>query len=712
MKSKTLFPCLFVCLFVISCSQRQGPSGAKIQYPETKKVDTVDTYFGTKVPDPYRWLEDDNAEETQSWVQGQNKVTYSYLKEIPFRDKVKSTVENLIDYKKVSAPRKHGDYYYYYKNDGLQDQSVYYRTKELGAGQEQVFLDPNSFSEDGTVSMAGTFFSKDGSMMTYLISDGGSDWRKAITVNTKTQKVVGDTLTDLKFTGISWKGTDGFYYSSYERPKEGQALTAANQNQKVYYHKIGTPQSEDRVVFGNDIQRRGISAGLTEDERFLVLSPWKGTSGNELYVKDLKKPQSAFVKIIDDFENNHQVIHSEGNHLFIYTNLNAPNYRVVETTIDNPTPDNWEDVIPESDNVLSSASTAGGYLFLNYLKDAKSMVRQVTMDGKPVRDVKLPAIGSAGGFGGESDDKELFYTFTSFTYPSSVFRYDIESGKSEMYEQPKVSFDPKKYETKQVFYKSKDGTEIPMFIVHRKGMELDGSHPTLLYGYGGFNISLTPSYSTRWISWLELGGVFAMANLRGGGEYGESWHKAGIRMKKQNVFDDFIAAGEYLIEQDYTSSEKLAIIGGSNGGLLIGATMTQCPDLAQVAIPQVGVMDMLRYHKFTIGAAWASDYGRADESKKMFEYLYDYSPYHNLEPDTDYPATLITTADHDDRVVPAHSFKFAARLQEYHNGDDPVLIRIETRAGHGAGTPTSKTIEQLTDIFSFTLYNMNEQAEI
>jgi len=709
MKNRIWIVLLFLP-FVFSCTQKGSPN-ADLQYPDTKKVDTVDTYFGTEVPDPYRWLENDDSKETAQWVQAQNKVTFSYLEDIPFRNEIKETVKKLIDYQKVSAPKKYGDYYYYYKNEGLQDQSVYYRTKDLSIDSEEVFLNPNEFSEDGTVSMAGTFFSRDGSMMTYLISDGGSDWRKAITLNTETKEMVGDTLTDLKFTGIAWKGTDGFYYSSYERPKEGKALTAANTNQKVYYHKIGTSQSEDRVVFGNEIQRRGASASLTEDERFLVISPWQGTSGNELYIKDLKNAQSSFKKVIDNFDNNHQVIHSEGDRLLIYTNLDAPNYRIVETTINNPTPDNWENVVLESDQVLNSASTAGGYLFLNYLEDAKSAVKQATLEGEHLRDIELPMIGSARGFSAQSDQEELFYTFTSFTYPSTVFRYDIESGKSEMFKQPEVSFNPDNYTTKQVFYESKDGTKIPMFIVHRKGIERNGNHPTLLYGYGGFNVSLTPSFNTKQISWLEIGGVYAVANLRGGGEYGESWHKQGIKMKKQNVFDDFIMAGEYLIEEGYTKSDKLAINGGSNGGLLVGAAMTQRPNLAGVAIPQVGVMDMLRYHKFTIGAAWASDYGRADESKEMFEYLYNYSPYHNLEPNTDYPATMVTTADHDDRVVPAHSFKFTSRLQEYQSGEDPVLIRIETRAGHGAGTPTSKTIEQLTDIFSFTLFNMDEEPE-
>ncbi|NGP75448.1 S9 family peptidase [Balneolaceae bacterium YR4-1] len=711
MKKKTLSSLLLISLLFIYCNRLPGPSGVDIQYPETKKVDTVDTYFGTEVADPYRWLEDDNSAETEAWVEAQNEVTYSYLEEIPFRDQVEERVKALFDYQRVTAPNRHGDYYYYYKNDGLQDQSVYYRTMDPDSDKEEVFLNPNEFSEDGTISMAGTFFSKDGSLMTYLISDGGSDWRKAITLNTETKEMVGDTLTDLKFTGVSWRGNEGFYYSSYERPEEGEALTAANQNHKVYFHEVGTLQSSDRVVFGDEVRRRIVSAYLTEDERFLVLSAAQGTSGNELYINDLDNPESDYIQIIDDFENNHQVIHSDGDRLLIYTNREAPNYQIVETTIDAPEPANWEALIPESENVLNNASTAGSYLFLNYLEDAKSAVQQVNLSGEYVRDVELPTIGSASGFSGEADDEVLYYTFNSFTYPRTVFRYHIESGESELFKQPNVAFDPDRYETKQVFYESKDGTEVPMFIVHRKGMERNANHPTLLYGYGGFNISLTPSFSTDWISWLELGGVFAMANLRGGGEYGEEWHEAGTKMQKQNVFDDFIAAGEYLLQQDYTRSSKLAIMGGSNGGLLVGATMTQRPDLAGVAIPQVGVMDMLRYHKFTIGAAWASDYGRADESEEMFHYLYDYSPYHNLEPNTEYPATLITTADHDDRVVPAHSFKFAARLQEYHSGDEPVLIRIETRAGHGAGTPTSKEIEQLTDIYSFILYNMNEKPE-
>ena len=711
MKKFILLSAFFFLSYSFGHAQNQTPP-TKIQYPETKKVDTVDTYFGTEVKDPYRWLEDDNADNTARWVQKQNKITFNYLEQIPFRSEIESRVKELIDYQRVSAPSKQGDFYYYYKNTGLQDQSVYYRTDDLDSDNEDVFLNPNKFSDDGTISMAGSSFSDDGSLMTYLISDGGSDWRKAITLDTQTKKMVGDTLKNLKFTGISWKGTDGFYYSSYERPEEGEKLTQTNQNQKVYYHELGTPQSNDKIVFGDDIQRRTASGYLTEDERFLVVTASARTSGNELYIKDLQNSSNGFTTVVDNQDNDQYVINSDGNQLMIYTNRDAPNYRVVTTNANNPGPENWTNLIPESEQTLTGASTAGGYLFLNYLKDAKSSIKQMTLQGDSVRSVELPGIGSAGGFSGESNDEELFYSFTSYTYPNTIFRFDIESGQSTLYEQPDVAFNPDQYETKQIFYESKDGTKIPMFIVHKKGLARDGNQPTLLYGYGGFNISLTPSYSTRWAAWLELGGTVAVANLRGGGEYGERWHKAGIKMNKQNVFDDFIAAAEYLMDENYTSSKKLAIMGGSNGGLLVGATMTQRPDLAGVAIPQVGVLDMLRYHLFTIGAAWASDYGRSDESKEMFNYLYGYSPYHNLEKGTNYPATLITTADHDDRVVPAHSFKYAARLQEYHGGDDPVLIRIETRAGHGAGTPTSKTIEQLTDIFSFTLYNMNEEPEI
>ena len=675
-------------------------------YPETKKVDTVDTYFGIQVKDPYRWLEDDLSDATASWVQSQNDVTFGYLNNIPFRDKIKNRLEELWNYEKVYAPAKHGDYYYFYKNDGLQNQNVYYRTKELG-GEATVFIDPNKFSDDGTISMSGTSFTKDGSLVGVLLSEGGSDWRKAVILNTGSMEMVGDTLIDMKFTGITWVGNDGFYYSSYDKPQEGSELSARTQHHKLYYHELGTPQSDDRLIFGGDAQpRRYIGAYTTEDERYLIIQAAQSTSGNELYLKNLTNPNSEIVKVVDNFDQDHSVIGNDGSRLFIQTNSNAPNRKVVEVDVTNPSPDQWKNLIPETENVLNAA-TGGGKIFATYMIDAKTSVKQFDLQGRMEREVELPGIGSAYGFSARSADEELYYTFTSFTYPSSIFRYNIGEGSSELYKKPDIQFDPDNYETKQVFYESKDGTKVPMFIVHKKGIELNGQNPTYLYGYGGFNVSLTPSFSISRLVWLENGGIYAQPNLRGGGEYGKKWHLAGTKMSKQNVFDDFIAAGEYLIANNYTSSEYLAIAGGSNGGLLVGATMTQRPDLAKVAFPAVGVLDMLRYHKFTAGAGWAYDYGTADESKEMFEYLLKYSPLHAIKPGTGYPATMVTTADHDDRVVPAHSFKFAATLQENHTGENPVLIRIETDAGHGAGTPTSKIIESISDRYAFAWYNMD-----
>lgn len=674
-------------------------------YPATAKVDTVDVYFGTEVKDPYRWLEDDRSEQTAAWVKSQNEVTFDYLNKIPFREQVKARLEKLWNYEKVGTPFREGEYYYFYKNDGLQNQYVVYRKKGLD-GEVEVFLDPNTFSKDGTVSLAGLNFTSDGSMCAYQISEGGSDWRKVIVKNTNTGDIVEDTLIDVKFSGVAWKGTEGFYYSSYDKPKAGSELSGLTQFHKLYFHKVGTPQTSDKLIFGGEKQpRRYIGAGLTEDERFLVISAATSTSGNELYLQDLSKPNSSIITVVGNFDNEHNIIANEGSRLLIQTNLGAPNNRIVEVDAANPAPENWKDVIAETQNVLN-AGTGGGKIFANYMIDARTAIKQFDMKGTLEREVELPGIGSAGGFGARMSDTELYYSFTSFTYPSSSFKYDIASGKSEIYYSPKIDFNPEEYETKQVFYTSKDGTKVPMFITYKKGMKLDGKNPTLLYAYGGFNVSLTPSFSIARLVWLENGGIYAQPNLRGGGEYGEEWHKAGTKMQKQNVFDDFIAAGEYLIKEGYTSSSYLAISGGSNGGLLVGATMTQRPDLAQVAFPAVGVMDMLRYHKFTAGAGWAYDYGTADESKEMFEYLKAYSPVHALKPGTSYPATMVTTADHDDRVVPAHSFKFAANLQENHVGDNPVLIRIETNAGHGAGTPTSKQIEQAADMYSFAWYNM------
>jgi len=703
---KLIYVLIIVCFW--SCQQQEQQSVSLI-YPETQKVDTTDMYFGTEVADPYRWLEDDLSDETASWVKSQNEVTFAYLNQIDFRDKIKTRLEELFDYKRVSAPFEEGEYEYFYQNDGLQNQSVLYRKDK--EGNEEVFLDPNKFSEDGTISLAASSFTDDGSLYAYMISIGGSDWRKAIVINTETMNVVEDTLHNIKFSGINWNGNEGFYYSSYDKPKEGSELSAKTQIHKLYYHKLGTSQDSDELIFGGESNPyRYVGGYVTEDNRYLVISAAESTSGNKLFIKDLANDGEIIV-VDEDIETDEYVLHTEGDRILIQTNHEAPNQRVVETTISDPSTPTWKDVIPETENVLS-ASTGGGYLFTNYLVDAKTEIKQYTTKGELVREVELPAIGSVYGFGSDVDEDFIYYTFTSFTYPSSIYKYDIPSGKSELYKQPEIDFNPDDYETKQIFYESKDGTKVPMFIVHKKGIELDGKNPTELYAYGGFNISLRPTFSTSRILWLENGGIYAQPNIRGGGEYGEKWHKAGTKMQKQNVFDDFIAAGEWLIDNDYTSSDFLSIRGGSNGGLLVGATMTQRPDLAKVAFPAVGVMDMLRYHKFTAGAGWASDYGTSEESQEMFEYLKVYSPVHALKPGTNYPATMVTTADHDDRVVPAHSFKFAATLQEHHVGDNPVLIRIETDAGHGAGTPISKTIEQVADRYAFAWYNMGVIPEI
>lgn len=674
-------------------------------YPQTEKIGHKDVYFGVEVEDPYRWLEDDLSEKTKAWVEAENEVTQDYLAQIPFREAIRKRLEDLWNFEKYSAPFVEGDYTYFYKNDGLQNQAVLYR-KQGDNGKEEVFLDPNKFSADGTTSLAGVSFNKDGSLVAYQISEGGSDWRKVIVLNTKDKSVVGDTLIDVKFSGLAWHGNEGFYYSSYDKPTAGSVLSAMTDQHKLYYHKLHTAQSVDELVFGGDkLPRRYISAGLTEDERFLVVSTANTTSGNELYIKDLTKPGTAFVTVVNNFDKNHTVIDSEGDKLFIYTELGAPNGKVVTVDVSNATVANWEDLIAETENVLH-VSTGGGKLFASYLKDATSLVQQYDRNGKLEREIELPGVGTAAGFDAKNEEKELYYTFTSYINPGTIYKYNITSGKSEIYKKSGVQFNPDQYESKQVFYTSKDGTKVPMIITYKKGVKLDGTNPTVLYGYGGFNISLTPSFSTANIILLEQGGVYAVANVRGGGEYGENWHVAGTKLKKQNVFDDFIAAAEYLINEKYTSSDKLAIAGGSNGGLLVGACMTQRPELFKVAFPAVGVLDMLRYHKFTAGAGWAFDYGTADDSKEMFEYLYAYSPYHALKPNTAYPATMVLTADHDDRVVPAHSFKFAARLQDYYTGSNPVLIRIDTKAGHGAGKSTSMQIAEHTDKWAFMFQNM------
>jgi prolyl oligopeptidase len=674
----------------------------KMQYPTTKKGQVTDTYFDTKVADPYRWLEDDRSEETGSWVKEQNRLTYDYLSKIPYRDALKSRLEKLWNYEKISAPFKEGNFTYYYKNNGLQNQSVLYRKD--AKGEESVFLDPNTFSKDGTSSLGGVNFSEDGSKVAYSISEGGSDWRKVIVMDAVTKKILEPTLEDIKFSGVSWKGNDGFYYSSYDKP-DGSELSAKTDQHKLYYHKVGTRQKDDKVIFGLDQKRRYVGGYVTEDNHYLVITASTSTYGNELYIQDLTKPNSPIVTIVDNFNSDNSIIDNQGSKLFITTDLNAPNTRVVTVDVSNPKPENWKDLIPETENVLN-VSTGSGYLFANYMIDAVSAIKQYDYSGKLVRNIQLPGIGTAGGFGGKKTEKVLYYSFTNYTTPGSTYSFDPKSGDSKVYQTPKIDFNSNDYESKQVFYTSKDGTKIPMIITHKKGLKLDGKNPTILYGYGGFNVSLTPSFSISNAVWMENGGIYAVANLRGGGEYGKKWHVAGTKMQKQNVFNDFIAAAEYLIAEKYTSSDFLAIRGGSNGGLLVGATMTQRPDLMKVALPAVGVMDMLRYHTFTAGAGWAYDYGTAEDSKEMFEYIKGYSPVHNVKPNTKYPATMVTTGDHDDRVVPAHSFKFAAELQEKQAGDNPTLIRIDINAGHGAGKSVAASIQESVDIMAFTLYNM------
>ncbi|MGO4818554.1 prolyl oligopeptidase family serine peptidase [Flavobacterium sp. W22_SRS_FP1] len=679
-----------------------GQNNNPIEYPETKKGETVDVYFGTKVNDPYRWLEDDRSGETAAWVEAQNKVTYAYLEQIPFRNALKNRLEKLWNYEKISAPFIEGDFTYYYKNDGLQNQSVLYRKDK--AGKESIFLDPNTFSKDGTTSLGVLDFSRDGSKVAYAISEGGSDWRKVILMDALTNKVMEDTIIDVKFSGLSWKGNEGFYYSSYDKPK-GSELSAKTDQHKLYFHKLGTSQKEDRVIFGADQKRRYVGGSVTEDDRYLVITASTSTYGNELFIKDLTKADSPIITIVDNFNSDNYVMDNDGSKLFIVTDLNAPNKRIVTVDVSNPKAENWKDFIPETENVLSP-STCSGFIFANYMIDAVSAIKQYDYSGNLIRDIQLPGLGTAGGFSGKKKDIMVYYSFTNYTTPGTIYSLEPKSGESTVYEKPKVDFKSVDYESKQVFYTSKDGTRIPMIITHKKGLELDGKNPTMLYGYGGFNISLTPSFSISNAVWMENGGVFAVPNLRGGGEYGKRWHDAGTKMQKQNVFDDFIAAAEYLIAQKYTSSDFLAVRGGSNGGLLVGAAMTQRPELMKVALPAVGVMDMLRYHTFTSGAGWAYDYGTAQDSQAMFKYIKGYSPVHNVKAGTQYPATMVTTGDHDDRVVPAHSFKFAAELQEKQDGNHPTLIRIDVKAGHGAGKSVSATIQENVDIQAFTLYNM------
>jgi prolyl oligopeptidase len=700
MKKPMFILILFAAAIAFAACQKKA---ARLIYPETKKVDQVDDYFGTKVADPYRWLEDDNAEDTKAWVEAQNKVTFGYLDTIPYRPLIKTRLTEIFNYPRYSSPFRVGEYYFFAKNDGLQNQSVYYVQKGLD-GTPEVFIDPNALSPDGTVRIGMLGASLDDKYMAISRGEAGSDWSEIRVVDIATKQELPDRVQWVKFSGAAWKG-DGFYYSGYEKPAAGEELQQKNEFQRVYFHKLGDPQDKDALVWEDkEHPLRYVNAGTTEDEKWLFLVLSEGTSGSEVWARDLTGKNAPLTLLVKGFDYDASPIEVVDGRVLVYTNEDAPNFRVVSIDPQDAAKDKWQTVIPEKPEVLSGAGTAGGYMFCDYLKDANTKIYQHQLDGTLVREIALPALGTAGGFGGRRDEKTLFYTFTSFTYPPTIYKYDPATGVSEVFRASEVKFDPSAYETKQVFYASKDGTKVPMFIVFKKGLKLDGQNPTFLYAYGGFNISMQPAFSAANIILLENGGVYAMANIRGGGEYGEAWHKAGMLDKKQNVFDDFIAAAEYLIKEKYTSTPRLAIAGGSNGGLLVGAVMAQRPELFGVAFPAVGVMDMLRFHKFTVGWGWAVEYGSSD-NKDQFPFLYAYSPLHNLKPGVCYPATMVTTADHDDRVVPAHSFKFAATLQADQACAKPVVIRIETRSGHGSSN-LSKAIEDLTDQWSFMFWNM------
>ena len=691
-----VFPLLTI---ILSCQNTNN-----LKYPTTEKRVVIDSYFGTDIQDPYRWLEDDLSEETMDWVNNQNKTTFNYLNSIPYKRNIKKRLEQIWNYEKRTSPFNEGDYTYYYKNNGLQNQYVVYRKKD--SEDEEVFLDPNSFSEDGTISLTGLDFSKNGNLVSYSISEGGSDWRKVVVMDTETKEIIGDTLTNIKFSGISWKNNDGFFYSSYDKP-EGSELSEMTDNHKLYYHKLNTDQNQNKLIFGGKStdKYRYVSSSVSEDNKYLFITASNLTDGNKLFVMNLTKDSNNIEVVSDDETTDDYVIETDGNTFYILTNSNAPNKKLVRTKYNRLNQKYWIDVIPETENVLN-ISVGGGYFFAEYYLDAISDVSQYDYNGKLIRKLDLPGLGSFSGLWGKKEQKELYFSFSNYYIPTSIYSYNPEKGDSSLFWKSDIRFNSSEYISKQIFYESKDGTKVPMIITHKKNIKLNGKNPTILYGYGGFNISRTPGFSVTNAIWMDLGGVYAVPNIRGGGEYGKEWHNAGTKLNKHNVFDDFIAAAEYLISSNYTSSDYLAIRGGSNGGLLVGAVMTQRPDLMKVALPAVGVLDMLRYHKFTAGAGWAFDYGTSEESEEMFEYLLGYSPIHNVEENVEYPATLVTTGDHDDRVVPAHSFKFAAHLQDKQIGKNPVLIRIEKDAGHGGGTPLSKTIDQYSDIFSFTLFNM------
>lgn len=687
-------------IMVMSCTPQQK----KLTYPKAEKVDTVDVYFGTEVADPYRWLENDTSAATAAWVEAENKVTNEYLAQIPFRKQLLERLTNLANYEKIGAPfKKHGKYYFY-KNDGLQNQSVLYVQDSL-EGEPRVFLDPNKLSDDGTVALTGLSFSHDGKYAAYTISRSGSDWTEIYVLDTVTGQLLDDHIEWAKFTGAVWQG-DGFYYSAYDAPVKGKEFSNVNENHKVYYHKIGTPQTEDKLIYQNPAYpKRFYYTGTSEDERILFVYESGAGRGNNLFIKDLKKANAPFIQLTTDFDYQYSPIEVIDNNVYIFTNYGAPKNRIMVADINNPKLENWKELIPEMESVLSSAEVIGGKLFLTYDKDASNHAYVYSQKGEHMHEIKLPSLGSVG-FSGTKDDKECFFVFTSFTTPGTIYKYDMDKNSYELYRAPKVEFNSDDFVTEQAFFPSKDGIMIPMFLTYKKDLERNGNNPVFLYGYGGFGISLNPGFTTSRIPFLENGGIYAQVNLRGGSEYGEEWHIAGTKMQKQNVFNDFISAAEYLINNKYTNPDKIAIVGGSNGGLLVGACMTQRPDLFKVAIPQVGVMDMLRYHKFTIGWNWASDYGTSEDSQEMFEYLKGYSPLHNLKPGTKYPATMVTTADHDDRVVPAHSFKFAATLQECNDGTNPTIIRIDSKAGHGAGKPMAKVLEEQADIYGFIMYNL------
>jgi prolyl oligopeptidase len=699
MNSKILI--LISMVLLLGCQTKQ-----KLHYPETKKVDTVDVYFGQEVADPYRWLEDDNSEETKAWVIAQNEVTFGYLEQIPFREKIKERLTEIWDYPKTYSPFKEGGQYFRYKNNGLQNQDVIYKIESLDDMTEEIFFDPNTLSEDGTVSLTTFDFSKDGRYFAYAVSRGGSDWREFFIKDLETGELLDDHIMWAKNSGMSWY-KNGFFYSRFPEPKEGDQLKGENKNSKVYYHKVGTSQDEDKLIYEEtENPERSFYASVTEDEKFLILYVMESTTGNMIYFKDLENKNSGFQNLVDNFDNDYSPVDHINGKLLVKTNFNAPKYKLVCVDVNNFGQENWVDIIPEGKGVLSSVSIVGGKIFAKFFEDVHDIIKVYDLKGTYLYNVDLPTEGSVGGFGGDMEDEFTFFSFRSYTFPYTAYKYDIKENTFEIYSKLDVDFNSEEYETHLEFCESKDGTKVPMYIVHKKGIELDGNNPTLMYGYGGFNVTYEPYFSTSNIIWLENGGIYVNAHIRGGGEYGEEWHMAGTKLQKQNVYDDFISVAEYLIEKKYTNPKKLAMRGGSNGGLLLGAVANQRPDLFAVSFPAVGVMDMLRYHKFTIGRYWATDYGTSEESEEMFKYLLNYSPIHTIKENVEYPATMITTADHDDRVVPAHSFKYAAVLQEKYKGYNPVIIRIETNAGHGAGKPTSKVIEEITDQWSFAFYNM------